>query len=88
MGGTPWKQFPLPDKRWLLFLELRDRGHFGHVIPEVLLRYRVRDASMLRGVTPEKLELFRGELYAHRREASVDWVAPGGAAWQRTDATG
>lgn len=60
---------------WLLFLELRDRGVFGHVIPETLLRYRVRDKSMLRGVTPEKLALLRGELEAHRREAALRWTA-------------
>ena len=59
---------------WLLFCELRDRGIFGHVIPETLLRYRVRDASMLRGVTPEKLALLRGELEAHRREAALRWT--------------
>jgi glycogen synthase len=59
---------------WLLFLELRDRGLFGHVIPEPLLRYRVRDASMLRGVTPGKLALLRGELEAHRREAALRWT--------------
>ena len=59
---------------WLLFCELRDRGVFGHVIPEPLLRYRVRDSSMLRGVTREKLALLQGELEAHRREAALRWT--------------
>ena len=59
---------------WLMFMRLRDAGAVGHVIPETLLRYRVRRASMLRGVGAERLERLRGELAAHKRETEMRWT--------------
>jgi hypothetical protein len=55
-------------------MRLRDAGAIGHVIPETLLRYRVRRASMLRGVGAERLERLRGELAAHKRETEMRWT--------------
>jgi glycosyltransferase involved in cell wall biosynthesis len=60
---------------WLLFSELRRAGIQGHVIPEHLLRYRVRRASMLRGVGHARRARLYGELEAHRREAEVEWMS-------------
>ena len=41
---------------WLLYLELHHAGHHGAVIPERLIRYRVRDKSMIRrrGAAPSQ----------------------------------
>ena len=40
---------------WLLYLELHHAGHHGGVIPERLIRYRVRDESMMRTVGAPRL---------------------------------
>jgi hypothetical protein len=59
---------------WLVFLRLRAADAGGHVIPETLLRYRIRRASMLRSVDTERRERLRGELDAHMREAEMRWT--------------
>jgi glycogen(starch) synthase len=60
---------------WLLFLQLQAAGEHGHVIPETLLLYRVRDSSMLREMTMERAARLRGELEAHVREREVEWMS-------------
>lgn len=62
---------------WLLYRELRSRGEHGHVIPEPLLRYRVRDRSLMRAVAKPGHGRLLGELRAHSREAEVSWTAAG-----------
>jgi glycogen synthase len=64
---------------WLLYLELHHAGHHGGVIPERLIRYRVRDESMMRMVGRPRLARLYEELRAHRRELEIGWTAPGGA---------
>jgi hypothetical protein len=59
---------------WLVYRELRAAGHHGHVIPEPLLRYRVRGKSMLRAVAMPGQARLHGELRAHAREAEVKWT--------------
>lgn len=61
---------------WLLYLELREAGHEGHVIPERLFRYRVRDDSMMREIGSPLLGRLYGELRAHARERAVVWTGP------------
>ena len=39
---------------WLLYMEMRHAGEYGHVIPETLLSYRIRTSSMMRGVVKER----------------------------------
>jgi glycogen synthase len=60
---------------WLLYLELYDAGHVGAVIPERLIRYRVRQESMMREVGAPQLTRLAGELRAHRRERAMRWTA-------------
>ena len=64
---------------WLLYLELHHAGHHGGVIPERLIRYRVRDESMMRTVGAPRLGRLYEELSAHRRELQISWTAPGAA---------
>jgi glycogen(starch) synthase len=64
---------------WLLYLELHHAGHHGGVIPERLIRYRVREESMMRAVGAPKLGRLYEELMAHRRELQISWTAPGAA---------
>ena len=59
---------------WLMYRELRAAGQHGHVIPETLLRYRVRGGSMLRAVARPGYKRLMGELRAHAREAEVSWT--------------
>jgi glycosyltransferase involved in cell wall biosynthesis len=59
---------------WLLLLQLQAAGEHGHVIPETLMLYRVRDSSMLREMTVERAARLRGELEAHVREGQVQWT--------------
>jgi glycogen synthase len=59
---------------WLLFMQLAAAGGRGHVIPENLLLYRVRERSMLREIALERRERLRGELDAHVREAGMEWT--------------
>jgi glycogen synthase len=64
---------------WLLYLELHHAGHHGGVIPERLIRYRVRGESMMRMVGVPRLARLYEELKAHRRELQISWTAPGAA---------
>jgi glycosyltransferase involved in cell wall biosynthesis len=59
---------------WLVYRELQAAGERGHVIPETLLRYRVRRGSMLRAVAMPGRKRLLGELRAHAREAEVSWT--------------
>jgi glycogen synthase len=64
---------------WLLYLELHHAGHHGGVIPERLIRYRVREESMMREVGAPKLARLYEELMAHRQELQISWTAPDAA---------
>ena len=64
---------------WLLYLHMHHSGHDGGVIPERLIRYRVRDTSMMRTVGAPRLARLYEELRAHRRELEISWTAPGAA---------
>jgi glycogen synthase len=58
---------------WQLYRELHCRGHFGRVIPERLLLYRVRSDSMLREVGLQRTARLDGELRAMLQESQVEW---------------
>jgi glycosyltransferase involved in cell wall biosynthesis len=60
---------------WLLYLDLARAGRLGGVIPERLLRYRVRGASMMREVGVPGLQRISSEVRALARERSTQWVA-------------
>ena len=58
---------------WMLFRRLHDAGWHGHVIPQRLFRYRVRETSMMREYGVHDLELFAAELEAHDRQGRITW---------------
>lgn len=60
---------------WALYRELHRAGRFGHVIPELLWRYRVREDSMLRAVGLQEDERLHAEMDALIREQEVSWVS-------------
>jgi glycosyltransferase involved in cell wall biosynthesis len=59
---------------WFLYRQLRRAGLYGRVIPERLIRYRVRSDSMLREVGQRHEERLRGEMRAHMAEAEMQWT--------------
>jgi glycogen synthase len=60
---------------WQLYRELRAAGLYGHVIPERLLRYRVRGESMLRDIGLPLQARLKGEMDAHLIERRIEWVS-------------
>ena len=59
---------------WHLYRELQRAGHFGAVIPERLLRYRLREDSMQVQFAQPKRERLRGEIEALIRENGLRWT--------------
>ena len=59
---------------WHLYRELQRAGHFGAVIPERLLRYRLREDSMQVQFAQPKRERLQGEIEALIRENGVRWT--------------
>ncbi len=60
---------------WALYRQLRDAGHFGAVIPERLIRYRVRPDSMQAEFANPRRERLEGEIEALIRENEVRWTS-------------
>jgi GT2 family glycosyltransferase len=58
---------------WELYRELHRAGHYGRVIPERLLLYRVRESSMIRDVGLTQHDRLYREMNAHLREEEVEW---------------
>ncbi len=63
---------------WLLYRELTAAGEIGYVIPENLLKYRVRSASMLRAAVAPSNDRLMAELRAQVREREVAWTRSNG----------
>lgn len=59
---------------WLLYRELREHGLEGHVIPERLVRYRVREGSMYRRGLGH-MERVREEMDTELALRRTDWTA-------------
>ena len=60
---------------WHLYRELQRAGHFGAVIPERLLRYRVREDSMQAQIAQPRRARLVGEIEALMRENAVRWTS-------------
>ena len=60
---------------WHLYRELRRAGHFGVVIPERLLRYRMRQDSMQAQIAQPWRARLEGEIEALMRENDVRWMS-------------
>ena len=59
---------------WQLYQQLHVAGLYGIVIPERLVRYRVRADSMIRQIGFPHTGRLSGELAAHLREREVQWT--------------
>jgi glycosyltransferase involved in cell wall biosynthesis len=60
---------------WALYRRLQRAGHFGAVIPERLLRYRVRSDSMQAQIAQPKRIRLEAEIAALIRENEVRWTS-------------
>lgn len=60
---------------WALYREMRRLGEIGHVIPEPLINYRVRDDSMMRDLSSPREQWLEQAIDAHLRESEVRWTA-------------
>jgi len=60
---------------WHFYRELRAAGHLGTVIPERLLRYRVRNDSMQAQIAQPNRERLLGEIHAHIQENAIQWTS-------------
>lgn len=61
---------------WALYREMRRRGMIGHVIPEPLIRYRMREDSMMRAVTGPREDWAEQAIEADLAERAVEWTVP------------
>jgi glycogen synthase len=61
---------------WLFYLQLRQAGHCGDIIPRALLHYRIRASSMLRATGVVRWDRLRGEVSARLAEGSIEWTSP------------
>jgi glycogen synthase len=59
---------------WLFYRVLASAGHFGRVIPDRLLLYRVRTGSMVRTTGFTRYERLMGELEAGILDKDVRWT--------------
>lgn len=71
---------------WFLFRELADGGLIGHVIPERLYSYRIRERSMARTIGVPQRRRMRAELEAHLLDRGTDWVGATRGAGGETEA--
>ncbi len=60
---------------WHLYRELQRAGHFGVVIPERLIRYRVREDSLQAQFAQPKRARLLDEVEARIRENEVQWTS-------------
>jgi glycosyltransferase involved in cell wall biosynthesis len=60
---------------WVLYRQMREAGLIGHVIPERLLVYRLREDSMLRTTGLPRAARLEGEMRAHLRAEKVQWTS-------------
>jgi glycosyltransferase involved in cell wall biosynthesis len=63
---------------WQLYQQLHVDGRYGIVIPERLLRYRLREDSMIRQFGVPNQGRLAGELAAHLRERELQWMSSSG----------
>ncbi|MEZ5102655.1 MAG: glycosyltransferase [Thermoleophilia bacterium] len=60
---------------WLHYRELAAAGLHGAIVPEPLLRYRVRRDSMVRTIAWSRHARLLGEMEAHLREGAMTWTS-------------
>jgi glycogen synthase len=60
---------------WDLYRQFHEAGYYGLVIPERLIRYRLRRDSMMRTVGKPHTARLAGEMAARSREREVEWTS-------------
>jgi hypothetical protein len=60
---------------WAFYRRLREAGHLGVVIPERLLRYRVREDSMQAQIAQPNRARLLGEIEAHIQQNAIRWTS-------------
>lgn len=63
---------------WHFYRDLHHAGRYGLVVPDRLLRYRVREDSMIREVGFKQTRRLHGEMFALDREKEVQWTSTNG----------
>lgn len=63
---------------WHFYQDLHQARRYGVVIPERLLRYRVRPKSMIRSTGLPNTARLAGELRSHRNEKEIEWLRRSG----------
>lgn len=58
---------------WYLYQELDAEGLHGAVVPDYLIRYRVRADSMTRSTAMVNRDVLMGEMAAHLEERKITW---------------
>jgi glycogen synthase len=61
---------------WAFYRRLHEAGHYGVVIPQRLLGYRVREDSMQAQIAQPNRARLLGEIQAHIQENATQWTAP------------
>jgi glycogen(starch) synthase len=77
-AGFRWSEELTSYEDWALYRRMRDAGHLGVVIPQRLLRYRVREDSMSAQVALPRRERLLGEIDAFIRENALRWTSSSG----------
>jgi glycogen synthase len=74
-AGFSYSQDLTSFEDWAFYRELRCAGHFGVVIPERLVRYRVRVDSMRAAFGEPRRMRLEGEIEARLLENSFQWTS-------------
>ncbi len=75
-GGFRYSEELTSFEDWHLYRRLQRAGHFGVVIPERLLRYRVRADSMQAQIAQPNRDRLLSEIDALIRENETQWTSP------------
>jgi glycosyltransferase involved in cell wall biosynthesis len=73
--GFSYDPFLTSFEDWMLYRDLHAAGRHGHVIPEPLVRYRVRRRSMVREIGTPFLARLQEEMHAHELAGRVRWTS-------------
>jgi hypothetical protein len=73
--GFSYDPFLTSFEDWMLYRDLHAAGLHGHVIPEPLVRYRVRGDSMVREIGRPFLARLQEEMHAHELAGRVRWTS-------------
>ena len=76
-GGFRYSEELTSYEDWHFYRELARAGHYGVVIPERLIRYRVRPDSMQAEIAQPYRRRLQGEIEALIQQHAIRWTAPG-----------